>query len=109
MLTNVRTDERTNGQKLACLCLPAKAGVTKRGRRNESMLPDRISNPGPLTYESGALLIALLGPAYCIREIVLTLQVLETKTAEFANSIDPDEVAHNEPLHQDLHCLPSSF
>ena len=27
------------------------------------MLPDRISNPGPLTYESGALLIALRGPA----------------------------------------------
>ena len=23
------------------------------------MLPDRVSNPGPLTYESGALLIAL--------------------------------------------------
>ena len=27
------------------------------------MLPDRVSNPGPLTYESGALPIALLGPA----------------------------------------------
>ena len=27
------------------------------------MLPDRISNPGPLTYESGALSIALRGPA----------------------------------------------
>ena len=27
------------------------------------MLPDRISNPGPLTYESGALPIALRGPA----------------------------------------------
>ena len=26
------------------------------------MLPDRVSNPGPLTYESGALLIALCGP-----------------------------------------------
>ena len=33
------------------------------------MLPDRVSNPGPLTYESGALPIALRGPAvlclYC--------------------------------------------
>ena len=28
------------------------------------MLPDRVSNPGPLTYESGTLLIALRGPAY---------------------------------------------
>ena len=28
------------------------------------MLPDRVSNPGPLTYESGALPIALRGPAH---------------------------------------------
>ena len=27
------------------------------------MLPDRVSNPGPLNYESGALPIALRGPA----------------------------------------------
>ena len=27
------------------------------------MLPDRVSSPGPLTYESGALPIALCGPA----------------------------------------------
>ena len=27
------------------------------------MLPDRVSNPGPLTYESGALPIALCGLA----------------------------------------------
>ena len=30
------------------------------------MLPDRVSNPGPLTYESGALPIALRGPALAI-------------------------------------------
>ena len=29
------------------------------------MLPDRVSNAGPLTYESGALPIALRGPAPC--------------------------------------------
>ena len=28
------------------------------------MLPDRVSNPGPLTYESGALPIALRGPSW---------------------------------------------
>ena len=28
------------------------------------MLPDRVSNPEPLTYESGALPIALHGPAH---------------------------------------------
>ena len=27
------------------------------------MLPDRVLNPGPLTYESDALPIALRGPA----------------------------------------------
>ena len=31
------------------------------------MLPDRVSNPGPLTYESGALPIALRGPALWAR------------------------------------------
>ena len=30
------------------------------------MLPDRVSNPGPLTYESGALPIALRGPAFLL-------------------------------------------
>ena len=35
------------------------------------MLPDRVSNPGPLNYESDALPIALRGPAgirikYCL-------------------------------------------
>ena len=40
---------------------------------------------------------------------VLTLKLPETKGAEFANSVDLDEVAHNEPPHLDLHCLPSSL
>ena len=31
------------------------------------MLPDRVSNPGPLTYESGALQFALRGPAVLMR------------------------------------------
>ena len=35
------------------------------------MWPDRVSNPGPLTYESGALPIALRGPPYtCSRRFV---------------------------------------
>ena len=32
------------------------------------MLPDRVSNPGPLTYESSALPIALRGPATDVRK-----------------------------------------
>ena len=31
------------------------------------------------------------------------------KKAEFANSVDLDEVAHHEPPHLDLHCLASNF
>ena len=33
----------------------------------------------------------------------------ETKITEFVNSIDLDEVVHNEPPHLDLHCLSSSL
>ena len=40
---------------------------------------------------------------------ILTLYEPETKIAELANSVDLDEVAHNEPPHPDLHCLPSSL
>ena len=32
------------------------------------MLPDRVSNPGALTYESGALPIALRGPGQIKRK-----------------------------------------
>ena len=31
------------------------------------MWPDRVSNPGPLTYESGALPTALCGPAAILK------------------------------------------
>ena len=37
------------------------------------------------------------------------LQVPETNIAEFADSVDPDEVVHNEPSHLDLHCLHCSL
>ena len=33
------------------------------------MLPDRVSNPGPLAYETGALPIALRGPACQVENI----------------------------------------
>ena len=51
------------------------------------MLPDRVSNPGPLTYESGALPIALRGPAIKkerrneIKNVmVISLQIAALKT-----------------------------
>ena len=40
------------------------------------MLPDRVSNPGPLTYESGALPIALRGPARMCFVCLLVLSLL---------------------------------
>ena len=39
------------------------------------MLPDRVSNPGPLTYESGALPIALRGPARVKLLIISTHEI----------------------------------
>ena len=41
--------------------------------------------------------------------MTLTLYVPQTKIAEFANRVDLDEVAHNEPPHLDIHCLPYSL
>ena len=38
------------------------------------MLPDRVSNPGPLTYESGTLPIALRGPAkYALKNSITVI------------------------------------
>ena len=39
------------------------------------MLPGRVSNPGPLTYESGALPIALRGPAMKVVVVALLFYV----------------------------------
>ena len=52
------------------------------------MLPDRVSNPGPLTYESGALPIALRGPAVVTLQLVRNIlgtkrQKLTMAEAEF--------------------------
>ena len=37
------------------------------------------------------------------------MQVLTMKIAEYANSVDLDEVAQHEPPHLDLNCLPYSL
>ena len=44
-----------------------------------------------------------------LTESHLTLQVPETKIAEFANSTDLDQVSLNEPPHLDVYCLPSTL
>ena len=40
---------------------------------------------------------------------ILTSKAPNTKIAEFANTVDPDETAHDKPSHLNLQCLPSSF
>ena len=43
------------------------------------MLPDRVSNPGPLTYESGALPIELRGPAQTLSLVlIMSLPLITT-------------------------------
>ena len=40
----------------------------------------------------------------------LTFSTLQSKTNVYANNVDPDEMAHNEQSHQDLHLpLDSQF
>ena len=41
------------------------------------MLPDQVSHPGPLTYESGALPIALRGPASWLSVSYIFIQFLD--------------------------------
>ena len=53
------------------------------------MLPDRVSNPGPLKYESGALPIAQRG----------------RRNGELANRMDADEAVHAEPFQLNHHSL----
>ena len=52
------------------------------------MWPDRVSNPGPPTYESGALPIALRGPAANLKKLHLFLQRLSViKDYELHNGV----------------------
>ena len=59
------------------------------------MLPDRASNPGPLTYESGALPIALRGPAgkcedFPLRTLFFSVTVSENVYFDTAGRIQID-------------------
>ena len=42
-----------------------------------------------------------------IQPMLITLKAPNTTIAEFANTVDPDETAHNELSHLYLQCLPS--
>ena len=49
------------------------------------MLPDRVSNPGPLTYESAALPIALRGPANLNVTQAIVVKVSTSKSVNQQN------------------------
>ena len=77
------------------------------------MLPDRVSNPGPLTYESGALPIAPLGPA--IRQsafmgwtvLKITTKILHVGTNRSKQTVQTlIRLLPKEQSDQGLHCLP---
>ena len=51
------------------------------------MLPDRVSNPGPLTYESGALPIALRVPALLKAVVVVVLVIYVSPALYIINNI----------------------
>ena len=56
------------------------------------MLPDRVSNPGPLTYESGVLPIAPRGPALFRPDTGFVVLCKHLAASELG-----------------LHCLPEEF
>ena len=60
------------------------------------MWPDQVSNSGSLTYESGALPIALCGPADRIP--VMEIHV-------YTNSADPAQTPQDVTSNQALQCL----
>ena len=49
------------------------------------------------------------GIDFLLQNVGNYLKLPETKTAIFGNSVILDEVAHYEPPHLDVHCLPFSL
>ena len=56
-------------------------------------------------------LIGRLSVRYAAVTIVVNMNpfIPADQCRYLANSADPDERAHNEPSHQDLHCLPGNY
>ena len=63
------------------------------------MWPDWVSNPGPLTYESGALLTVLRGPAACTKQ---GGKSENGRVTECPTCGDPDKTAPKEQSDLDL-------
>ena len=70
------------------------------------MLPDRVSNPGPLTYESGALPMSLRGPENDT-ELIQSITISHRQHKRKRSAYIPDDKrsqkkknAHGEPNEQ---------
>ena len=75
------------------------------------MLPDRVSNPGPPTYESGALPIALRGPALCVPGGPVAQWLKRRPTDLAVASLSPArgeifQTVNGVPLHTPFHYQP---
>ena len=80
----------------------------------QDLSPDRIAHLYALCPSHKRLYCKnfyfLLTPTMrTVLKLFLCILTGKLKRVVFANSVDPDEVAHNEPPHLDLHCLPSSL
>ena len=65
------------------------------------MLPDRVSNPGPLTYESGALPIALRGPADTYADVRLDCSHMPDGKFPIDATISRGNLYHNDVWLED--------
>ena len=72
-------------------------------------LHESMANYNVLNNQTQVLYFYFTPGAVIVAHLCLTVQVPETKIAEFANSVDLDEVAHNESPHLDLQCLPATL
>ena len=75
------------------------------------MWPDRVSKPGPLTYESGALPTALRGPARGVAETRLIIEKLPNghnsgKNQSSMTSVKYDHLQVMEKITEKFHQNP---
>ena len=64
------------------------------------MLPDRVSNPGSLTYESDALPIGLRGPASRTSDIIRSRKMLKRVGDRRHLCLTPTVVLNHSPMLQ---------
>ena len=57
--------------------------------------------------QSGNKSFSCTPKVFTCKQCIFNTSSTKSDIAEFANSVDPDEVAHHEPPHVDLYCLHS--